>query len=554
VKGSALGALSGNMGVGMSDAEQQGPLRVGQRFLKFTLRGQIGRGGHAWVYHGHDPFLDHDVAIKILHRHGGVTADMLRRGQAEAKLLFRLRHPNIVEVLDAGISDEGLLYIVMELLHGKSLREVLRDRGSLPPREALELFLDIVKGVEAAHSFGAIHRDLKPENVFILADGSCKILDFGIAKVVDAAGMTTERDVLHGTILYISPEQLEGFRATPQSDLYSLGLVLFETLYGRHPLLLKETNPTFRDLSLMQIGFQPPRLDELDSHIPRHVARIVERLMMKSPLQRVQSTHELRAALTESLRRLADEEAGVPVEITPSDSAELRIDPDTERIPLGELPDRATLRSLEAHTRTERYLSQARMHEGAHGALPKGPLHLPDLAPANIARDSIPVPQSSQRVTAPPLTTPVVHSDLTLSRLNERESSRQRAARALAAGALVGVAAGLVYLLLHFQTATRPVAADVPTKSANAAGREPPLLAPSAALVPAPPVAAEVASPAHSVNPATTVNPATSANPTSTASPVTTAKHSRSRRPAAGSHKDAAARPAADGAGKAWLE
>ena len=423
----------------MAGTETQGPLEVGQKFLKYRIVAQIGRGGHAWVYHGHDPFLDNEVAIKILHRHGGATADMLRRGQAEAKLLFRLRHPNIVEVQDAGISEDGLLYIVMELLRGKSLRDVLTERGRLPLREALELFVDLTQGVEAAHAFGAIHRDLKPENVFRLEDGSSKILDFGIAKVVDVAGITTERDVLHGTILYISPEQLEGHRATPRSDLYALGLVLFEALYGRHPLLLKETNPTVRELSLMQIGFRPPSLNELDASIPRHVARIVERLLLKSPAQRPQTTQELRAALDEALRRIDTDGSSRPAGTERAATDQVRLFEDTERIPLGLLPDQTESSEVTP--------VQMRRREPAASA------------------------PSPRPVTAPPLTTGVPR-EAPRRTSSERETARQRATRALVAGAVAGVGLGAGYLLVEWQSATRAFAVDPPAASARALRRE----------------------------------------------------------------------------------
>jgi serine/threonine-protein kinase len=159
----------------MAEDAQQGPLGLGEKFLKYSIREIVGKGGHAWVYSGRDDFFDRDVAIKLLHRPGGVTADMLRRGRAEAQLLSRLRHPNVVEVVDAGITDAGQLYIVMELLRGKTLREILRERHRLAPAETLRLFLQIADGVEAAHKLGAIHRDLKPENLFVLDDGTPKI-------------------------------------------------------------------------------------------------------------------------------------------------------------------------------------------------------------------------------------------------------------------------------------------------------------------------------------------------------------------------------------------
>jgi eukaryotic-like serine/threonine-protein kinase len=297
----------------MPAGDKAGPLKVGGRFLKYSIQRLLGTGGHAWVYQGHDPFLDVEVAIKILHRPGGVTNDMLRRGQVEAKLLYRLKHEHIVNVLDAGITDDGLLYIVMELLHGDTLRRLLVRKGRLPLEEVLPLFAKITDGVEAAHAFGAIHRDLKPENIIVHHDGEPKVLDFGIAKVVDAAGWTTEKDVIHGTVLYMSPEQLHGEKATARSDVYALGLILFETLYGRHPLLLKNQRPTVQELTWMQLSMKPPRVDEIDSTIPRHVARLIERMILKVPAHRVASMKECGQVIRECIATLASESAGSPV-------------------------------------------------------------------------------------------------------------------------------------------------------------------------------------------------------------------------------------------------
>lgn len=285
----------------MAEDARQGPLRVGDKFLKYEIRGLVGKGGHAWVYHGHDPFLEQTVAIKVLHRPGGVTEDMRRRGQAEARLLYRLKHPHIVEVVDAGITEQGLLYIVMPLLEGRTLRDIVRARNKIPIAEALPLFLQMTDGVAAAHGAGVIHRDLKPENVFVLYDNTPKILDFGIAKVVDSAGFTTEKDVLHGTLLYMSPEQLDGYRATARSDVYALGLMLYEVLLGTHPCLLRNPSPTVRELALIHKVSVPPWLNELDPAIPTYIARVVDRAITKLPEQRFESMAAFGAAIRDCL-------------------------------------------------------------------------------------------------------------------------------------------------------------------------------------------------------------------------------------------------------------
>ena len=498
-----------NMASRMAEAEQRGPLSVGQKFLKYAIREQIGRGGHAWVYHGYDPFLDNDVAIKILHRHGGVSQSMLRRGQAEARLLFRLKHPNIVEVQDAGISDDGLLYIVMELLRGKSLRDVLNERGPLPLREALELFIEMTNGVEAAHAFGAIHRDLKPENVFILGDGSCKVLDFGIAKVVDAAGMTTERDVVHGTILYISPEQLEGHKATPRSDLYALGLVFFEALHGRHPLLLNGGNPTVRELSLGQISFRPPRLDELDRNIPRHVARTVEHLLVKAPKERLQSTQELRAALSTSLRRVMEDDVSPRGPFARSVTDRLPLPRDTERIPLSMLPDRSQTISPAASVGTE------------------------DLG----------VPTRTS--TAPPMTTPAP-AGRSSAWPGEGVLPRPLPARALVIVAAAGLAVALALLLFLFAPPAREAMVDASAARASApsAVTSAPIEVPAA-----PPVAVGSPLAAPSVRAAAPPPVVSPPLPSPIRARTLGAASNRTRSPDA-----APSRPSADPARQVWIE
>jgi eukaryotic-like serine/threonine-protein kinase len=279
----------------MAQRTAEGPLKSGETFLsKYEIRELIGQGGHACVYHAVNTFMGRDVAIKVLHRPGGIDRESLRRGQAEAQLLNRLRHPNIVEVIDAGMTDKGLLYIVMELLRGRSLREVLSEHGNLSVEEVLDIGAQVADGVHAAHAMSAIHRDLKPENVFVTTDQRTKILDFGIAKVADATAWTTDKDVAHGTVLYMSPEQLQLHKLTPRSDIYALGVIMYEALLGRHPisLLMESPRPTMWEISRTVLTLEPPMLDELDARIPRSVAALVNRAMAKLPEQRFASMEE----------------------------------------------------------------------------------------------------------------------------------------------------------------------------------------------------------------------------------------------------------------------
>lgn len=305
------GLPAGRTGAGASDqrgggavrAREHGPLARGSKLLKYEIEAELGRGGHAWVYQALDPFLGRRVAIKVLHRAGGVSDELLRRGRLEAQLLVRLRHPNIVEVIDAGVSDHGQLYIVMELLRGRPLRAVLRHHGRLRVDEALPLFRQVAEGVELAHRERAVHRDLKPENIFVGPENRPKVLDFGIAKVAGAVGITTQKDLVHGTMLYMSPEQLQGVGATARSDVYALGTVMYEALLGRHPCILHGPMPSVAELARIQTFVQAPPIDQLDTTIPRHVARLVTRAIAKHPDDRFQSMTELADALAEAEKR-----------------------------------------------------------------------------------------------------------------------------------------------------------------------------------------------------------------------------------------------------------
>ncbi|HVW27358.1 MAG TPA: protein kinase [Polyangiaceae bacterium] len=286
-----------------------GPLRPGDMVHKYRIEETIGRGGHAHVYRALDTFFEHHVALKVLHRPGGVTKDMLRRGQAEAKLLVRLRHPNIVEVVDASVTDRGHLFIVMELLTGRSFRDVLRQFGKLEVDEALALFAQIADGMEAAHRHGAIHRDLKPENIFVVENNVPKILDFGIAKVVDSAGMSTRKDIVLGTALYMSPEQLQGIPVTPRSDIFALGVMLYEALLGRHPSLVEGSALTLQEVAWRQTTRMPPLLSTLDKSIPRSVARLVNQAITKLPKQRFATMAEFAEVMREHLGKYSKERA-----------------------------------------------------------------------------------------------------------------------------------------------------------------------------------------------------------------------------------------------------
>ena len=198
---------------------------------RYAILSRLARGGMSTVYLATDQRLDRDVALKVLHPHLASDEGFLNRLGREAKAAARLSHPHVVGVLDQG-NDGQTAYLVMEYIKGHTLRDVINQKGALAPRLALALIDPVVEGLGAAHAAGFIHRDVKPENVLIAEDGRIKIGDFGLARAVTT---TTSTGALLGTIAYLSPELVLGKPADARSDIYSVGIMLFEMLTGRQP-------------------------------------------------------------------------------------------------------------------------------------------------------------------------------------------------------------------------------------------------------------------------------------------------------------------------------
>ena len=200
---------------------------------RYRLDAQIGTGGMSTVYRAFDTVLERQVAIKLMHREGTHEPDQLERFRREARAVAQLNHPHIVTVIDAGEDDERP-YIVLEYVEGETLKDRIRRHGRLPVAEAVAYAIEVARALGAAHERGIVHRDVKPQNVLIDEEGSAKVTDFGIARTLDQDGLTADGRVL-GTTDYVSPEQALGHAVTGQSDLYSLGVVLFEMLTGDVP-------------------------------------------------------------------------------------------------------------------------------------------------------------------------------------------------------------------------------------------------------------------------------------------------------------------------------
>ena len=277
-------------------------LTPGSKLGPYEILGAIGAGGMGEVYRARDTRLDRDVAIKVLPAAFAQDAERLRRFEQEARVVATLNHPNILAIFDIG-SEAGVPYLVTELLEGEPLRDKLKA-GALPARRALEYATGIAHGLAAAHEKGIIHRDLKPENVFLTRDGRVKVLDFGLAKLTRgeaaAAGTGDSRTIDHatspgmllGTVEYMSPEQVRGNAADGRSDIFALGVLLYEMLAGRRAFH-RETGAETMTAILKE---DPPEFDP--SHpVPPGLERIVRRCLEKAPEQRFQSARDLAFAL-----------------------------------------------------------------------------------------------------------------------------------------------------------------------------------------------------------------------------------------------------------------
>ena len=262
---------------------------------RYRLDAQIGAGGMSTVYRAFDQTLERQVAIKLMHREIASDSDQLERFRREARAVAQLSHPHIVGVIDAG-EDEGRPYIVFEYVEGETLKERIRRMGRLPMDEAIAYAIEISRALGCAHSHHIVHRDVKPQNVLIDAEGSAKVTDFGIARTLDQDGLTADGRVL-GTTDYVSPEQALGHDVNGQSDIYSLGVVLFEMLTGDVP---------FHGENQVSVAMKHVREDmpDLQSRRPEAsatLASVLERMTDKDLRRRYPDVPALVADLEEAL-------------------------------------------------------------------------------------------------------------------------------------------------------------------------------------------------------------------------------------------------------------
>ena len=254
---------------------------------RYEIIQTIGEGGMANVYLAKDVILDRFVAIKVLR--GDLAGDdkFVRRFQREALAASSLSHPNIVEMYDVG-EDNGMYYIVMEYIEGKTLKQLIKKRGALTLSECIDIMLQLTDGVDHAHASYIIHRDLKPQNIMIQDNGEIKITDFGIAMALNNTQLTQTNSVM-GSVHYLPPEQASGKGATVKSDIYSMGIMLFELLTGNLPF--KGDNAV--EIAFKQIKDDIPSVRDINPSIPQSVENIILKATAKNPKNRYNSAKEM---------------------------------------------------------------------------------------------------------------------------------------------------------------------------------------------------------------------------------------------------------------------
>jgi len=262
---------------------------------RFRLDEKIGAGGMSTVYRAFDPTLERWVAIKLMHRDISEEADQLERFRREARAVARLSHPHVVTVIDFG-EDGGTPYIVLEYVEGETLKDRIRRLGRLPVDDAVAYAIEIGRALTAAHAERLVHRDVKPQNVLIDVEGRAKVTDFGIARSLEAEGLTAEGRVL-GTTDYVAPEQALGQEVTEQSDVYSLGVVLYEMLTGEVPF----TGSTQVAVAMQHIREPLPDVQRRRPEVSATLAAVVEQATAKETASRYLTAADLVADLEEVL-------------------------------------------------------------------------------------------------------------------------------------------------------------------------------------------------------------------------------------------------------------
>ena len=259
---------------------------------RYRLNDHLARGGMADVYSATDELLGREVAVKMLHANYATDDAFVQRFRREAQAAANLTHPNIVSIYDTG-KDDGNYFIVMELVEGKTLRDVLRAEGPLLPRRAAEIASEVAAALAVAARGGLAHRDVKPGNILLTETGSVKVTDFGIARAWDDSEELTRTGAVIGTATYFSPEQAQGRLADGRSDIYALGVVLFEMLAGRPPF----SGETPVSVAYQHVSEAATVPSSTNPDVPPELDAIVMRALEKDPTNRYQTAEEMRSDL-----------------------------------------------------------------------------------------------------------------------------------------------------------------------------------------------------------------------------------------------------------------
>ncbi len=255
---------------------------------RYKIEEKIGEGGMAVVYRGYDNILNRSVTVKILREQFALDENFVRRFKREAQSAASLSHPNVVNIYDVGEQD-GTYYIVMEYIDGKSLKELITEKGKLPVNEAVQIARQICEALVTAHKNKIIHRDIKPHNILLTRDGRVKVTDFGIAKAVTAATVTYDNNVVMGSVHYFAPEQAKGGLAGAKADIYSLGIVIYEMLTGEVPF--SGETPISVALQHLQENIKSPV--EINSEVSPSLEKIILKAAQKDPASRYESAEDM---------------------------------------------------------------------------------------------------------------------------------------------------------------------------------------------------------------------------------------------------------------------
>jgi eukaryotic-like serine/threonine-protein kinase len=297
---------------------------------RYELEEVVGQGGMSTVYKAHDSLLERNVALKVLHEQYNEDEDFVERFKREARSVAQLQHPNIVTVIDRG-EEDGSQYIVFEFIDGENLKELVVRKGRLEVREALEIAHEIALALAFAHENGLIHRDVKPQNVLLNGDGRAKVTDFGIARSLDVEHGVTQTGTILGTSNYIAPEQASGQPVDAHTDVYSLGIVLYEMLTGEVPF----PGESFVAIAMKHIQEPSPNVLDVRGDVPLRVASMVDRALEKDPGHRFPTMDAFAAEIGASLAELDRGEDGAVTMVVP---AAQRLRPQKHRKPVSPLP------------------------------------------------------------------------------------------------------------------------------------------------------------------------------------------------------------------------